>query len=504
MCLVAVLVNPVGAQSVCPFPGVDDEEKCQNQRELDIVIDYGADGTDNEDDRDEIEDALGAAAACADLCGGATVVVPAGTFDVSYDGTSGESLEITSGVTLRGKGMGISILKLMGDDVPDGAQILKNHSPGDSHIHLSDLTFDGNWEVDWEEEPDSWQFAVEFTGVTDFTFTRCEFQNFSNNGVVIQDYSERGVFDSCLAHHNHTIGFYIHRHAAAYGGGLNNALVFKRCYAWENGFHGFAAYASTQIRYVDCMAWENGVYDVFNGSGFDIDGSGEVSFSGCISRGNLWGFATWNGAGGQGVVGSKPTNMTFSACIAEGNESHGFKLASSEGTTMTSCHSRANGYSGIFMNTGCAETGPEPEPEAQIMKHFSIVGGSVIGNGLDGGGPQQQAGIALMGVQYGTVSGVTIMNNATHGVYIDHNDFFSPCEGEVDELPSERIVISGCTISDDQATKTQDYAIHTEDDSPVSTEIHAFFNNVEGNTESCPIVVTGEHSDNPGNPDTCN
>jgi len=121
------------------------------------VCDYGADATGANESAAAIQTALNAAAAA----GGGLVLVPAGIYNIS------QILQIGSGVTLQGDGMGATTIRAADGFSPAQVGALKGltilvvaGSAGGSNVVISGLTFDGNQAnisrfPDWANEVDS-------------------------------------------------------------------------------------------------------------------------------------------------------------------------------------------------------------------------------------------------------------------------------------------------------------------------------------------------------------
>ena len=105
------------------------------------VCSYGADATGASESAAAIQAALNAAAAA----GGGVVLVPAGIYIIS------QILQIGSGVTLQGEGMGVTTIRAASGFSPTQVSGLNGlttlvvaGNAGGSNIVISGLTFDGN------------------------------------------------------------------------------------------------------------------------------------------------------------------------------------------------------------------------------------------------------------------------------------------------------------------------------------------------------------------------
>lgn len=107
------------------------------------VRDFGAKGDGVTNNQAAIQAAINAAHAA----GGGVVDVPAGTYIIGMGGPSESDgpIELLSGVTLKGAGMGATVLKLM-DNAPQKVNGFSPHPVGEAarDVGLIDLTLDGN------------------------------------------------------------------------------------------------------------------------------------------------------------------------------------------------------------------------------------------------------------------------------------------------------------------------------------------------------------------------
>jgi len=540
--LLALFAPPASAQSTCT--GGTCPAGCVDWSILNVT-DFGAAPNDSEDDAPEIQCALDCAAAQPRVCGSSTVFIPAGIYYVSqlWPAGPGAALKIGSGVTLLGEGPGISILRPHSDAT--GGVILANvnwavvPTSSNTSIHICDITFDGKNYGSYPAK--NVMGPVNFAMVQDFSFTRCEFLNSPGTSVVTQQGSARGVFQDCVARDNGSIGFYAQSRKDQTPEDTHppEDLVYVGCVARNNGGNGFGVSDGDRVTFVGCVSEGNGT------QGFAVDGSRDVSYVDCIARDNLWfGFGVWYTSNWSGA---RPQHTTYTACIAEANGLLGWAAYRHSGLTLVACQALGNGWDARNPPPQIPPNGVNRSPEDwghgvfvsgvdtasdSRMERYSIVGGTVADN--------FGHGIYSKSSFYGTIAGVVIKNNSQGGGGVlptwaclqCNNDqevwgcqfWAHPCDGvrleRFQGLPPDykvaitrRVLISGCEITDDQATKTQNYAIYAKDGECEAS--HAFFNNVRGNVVSgqdcpadpydCPIQLPldGEHADNPGNEDWC-
>lgn len=376
--------------------------------------------------------ALDCAAECAAECG-ASVVVPGRDSYVQSD-----YLSIDTGVTMRGQGMGISVLERVG-----GGIILKNKNAGgsgDTDVHIQDLTFRGGG------------VSARFSQLADFTIARCEFESSASHGLHIQSAGRNGVISGCAAHDNGGDGFRVEDLAWPEP---SEAVSFVGCHAHGNGTgaeggHGFAIIDSGLVGASGCIATSN-----LYGAGFYIQSSSQVSLAGCISEDNSIGFASAGGPGGAS------TDIVFSSCIACQNSSHGFHVTWSEHVAINGCHARENDGYGIRL---------ESADSSEMVKHFSIEGGTVLGN--------DSWGLLIEGGQHGTVSAVVIADNA-NGTTDSRGIGARKASGD-SITRTQHLMVTGCVFSG------HDFALIASGDN-----LGVFANDVS-NTNSSPSTNCGD------------
>jgi len=414
-----------------------------------------------------IQDALDcAAAAPPDGCQSNTVFVPAGEYDVP------ETLTIASGVTLRGEGSGISVLRAAGSI---SGSILTAASG--SGIHLKDLEFDGN-------ERSFAISGVEFENVSDFSISGCLFHNFGVDGLVLNGTGSpsNGTITRCQSRYNTGAGFRVW--PGNPNPGTYSELRFTACEAIQNTGDGFALKGVSNVALTACIADHGAVPPPAAGTaGFLVDSSEKVTLAAAIASGNNNGFSVVFGVDG----------LSFSGCIARDSIADGFYIRSSANVALAGCHAEGNGRNGVSVRTEYGD----------LAHHFSVVGGTISENA--------RHGINLAGVKYGTISGVTVLNNsqdagATYDGIRIANGVDTPT------VNSQHITVSGCVISDDRddpEDKTQNYAVRTLTG---QGNISVFSNDVDGNLvgpgcdstheDQCPVYfedcTSCEKKHNPG------
>jgi len=410
-------------------------------RVINVVEDCGATPDDLFSDSVRIQAALD----CAESFGGGTVYVPPGNYLVDLDWNT--ALEIRSdNVAIHGDGPRVSILERGHDQNGVYGKILKATGGEErySNIRMEGLGF--------------FRGSVRLERIESFVVSNCEFSwarwtdyddRPYDNGLIVID-SRNGTIENCYSHDNGEEGFYA---AESNEGNNGGHLHFVNCLAAHNDHHGFGASGCDWVTYTTCTSTENNA-DVLpfwtksRLSGFNIDHSRYVTYSGCLSTFNNKGFATYS------QPSSFRADLFYDGCTAAHNERTGFFLGHAEGVSLSGCVARDNGYYGVQLLRRHAE---------KFTDFFSVHGGVVTGNGC--------SGIRVFGARYGTISGVTILNNGTtsicsaddaQGIRIqdgkaEDEDPEDPTARE--RFPSEGIVIIGCLITDDRAEPTQTTAI---------------------------------------------
>ncbi|MFC1611746.1 glycosyl hydrolase family 28-related protein [Myxococcota bacterium] len=416
-------------------------------RWLDVMT-LGATGDAATDDTAAVQAALDQAAGQA-----GTVFFPTGRYVV-------EDLTVASSVTIRGEGIGRSVLLLKADSA-NGADILNNadQTNGNTKIRLLDLTFDGNKQA--QSTPT--HQLVNFFEVDDFVVERCELRASLGNGLVIQKGSGRGYIGNSWAHDNEYIGFY----AQERDGSSVHQLRFVGCISNDNG-QGYGLFDSGGASYVGCLAQGN-----VTESGFNFDSARYVALSGCVARGNARGFATWS-SGSQ-----RAHDISFSGCVAEGNGpdgfdpngATGFQVSGSYNITFSGCQARNNTNTGFLVQT---------VDSAEQAEMVSIAASTASLNG--------RFGIWLRGARLVTVSAAVITDNSQEAAGSFDGIRIGDGAGEATAVSSGRVSIVGSTITDTQLIPTQGYAVRSLGS---SDQVRIIATDVAGNGESAPIHLVG-------------
>ena len=213
------------------------------------VLNYGASANNNGDDTKAIQAALDAAY----NAGGGEVYIPKGTFIVSggQGGSDSGALRVRDNVTLRGEGMGETILK-----VADGwsgkitGVVRTPYGEETSNVEVYDLTLDGN-RANTSGKVDGF-----FTGVrpgstdqdTNITVARVEIKNMEGYGFDPHEQTVNLSITDSVAHHNGLDGFVAD---------FIIDSIYEGNTAYANDRHGFNVTTSTN----DFVLKDNVAYD---------------------------------------------------------------------------------------------------------------------------------------------------------------------------------------------------------------------------------------------------
>uniref|UniRef100_A0A6M3XB04 Putative pectate lyase n=1 Tax=viral metagenome TaxID=1070528 RepID=A0A6M3XB04_9ZZZZ len=188
--------------------------------------------------------------------GGGEVVLSVGTFTVAA------GITIPDNTTLRGAGIGITIIYLADSTDTDNLLIVSNEdtSNGNTNIHLRDFTVDGN--RDGQSLTVTNQVGVKLYKCTAFSVDRVESKNvgasdllstttplaegFSFTGNAQND--SEGTVTDCIARYNGHYGFNIYQ---------TSEIVIKGCLAASNNRHGFGAAMPTRCQWIGNRSLEN-------------------------------------------------------------------------------------------------------------------------------------------------------------------------------------------------------------------------------------------------------
>lgn len=281
------------------------------------VLDFGARPNDPAfDNRPAIQAALDAAFSK----GGGTVDVPAGVYWMTGTGTAAHGcLRIRSNTTLRGAGMGLTVLKLVNAYNGELTGVLRTPS-AEQHkkIQIIDLTLDANG----PGQASGTQMAF-FCGTSpgDPPTTRCEDirlvrveatggKGSSGYGFDPHENVLRLSFINCLAHDNQLDGFVID--------GCRE-VVLDGCWSWSNARHGynFITWSENNVL-IASHAVQNG------GNGIMVqNGAKHTIISNCDVRGNAEEGVSIRGDATYGPN----THISVTGCHINGNGRRGLRIA---------------------------------------------------------------------------------------------------------------------------------------------------------------------------------
>lgn len=241
-----------------------------------------------------------------------------------------------NGTVLRGRGIGVTVLKLANGSSDVTGIIRTPSGVANSKITFRDISVDGNA----AGQTGSPVVIGFFCGVTpnstqtdtDIRVENMEIYGCTGYGFDPHERTTRLTFINCLSHDNGTDG--------AHDGFTLDACydaVLIGCKAWNNGRHGFnAVTASTRVQFIGCEAYSNG------GNGYTLQaGAKYAQLSGCMAYSNTLAGFVINGVAQTGQQDNTPGGMhTLSGCTAWSNGTHGFQLVGASYNRLTGCHSQ--------------------------------------------------------------------------------------------------------------------------------------------------------------------
>ena len=277
------------------------------------VRDYGAKGDGSTLDTAAIQRALDAAHAA----GGGTVYIPAGVYIVhSASGEASDgALQIRSGVTLMGDGMGQSSLKVMdGEDSKITGIVRTPSGEVTTNVVIRDLTIDGN------HQNNSGEIDGFFCGVTpgstlydeNILIERVEIMNVSRYGFDPHEQTRFLTIKDSVAHDNLGDGFTIDfcfdtvlENNVAYGNGRygfnivtsSHDILLKDNVAHHNAASGIAVQKGSEDRpFIFDVRIEGGASYANGRNGINIKFSEKVTVFGVDIYGNASGGVLIEGA----------------------------------------------------------------------------------------------------------------------------------------------------------------------------------------------------------------
>ncbi|HEY9216662.1 MAG TPA: putative Ig domain-containing protein, partial [Phenylobacterium sp.] len=333
-----------------PNPGVYD------------VRDFGAVGDGVANDRDAIQRAIDAAFSH----GGGVVVLPAGVFGLRTVGRGDEEagLQLRSGVTLRGAGMDLTVIRVLAGESGDIEGVVRTvYSEASQDTALEDLTIDGN-RSSTTGLVDGLMIGGDSSHAhTDVSVARVQVVNASGYGVEVRSGTTDVSLVGVSAHHNGLDGFLF---SNAHDVELTNGA------AWANGRHGVS---------------------VTDGQGLRIDG-------GTIHDNAGEGIAVQNiepGGAGVAIVGTQvfangqsgilvkaSTGVTVDDVEVHDNARDGVKFEASGGVGLQNSTIEDNSQAGNDLYSEVAITGVWTYIDTGV---FLTGGVSVVDNTIASTGP---------------------------------------------------------------------------------------------------------------------
>ena len=268
----------------------------------------------------------------------AELQLQAGTYLLPAPGTpSNGCISISvNGTVLRGRGIGVTTLRLAGGSSDVTGIIRTPSGTQNSKITFRDFSIDGNA----AGQTGTPTVIGAFCGVTpnstltdtDIRFENIEIYGCTGYGFDPHERTTRLVLDSCLAHDNGTDG-------AHDGFTLDGCYDFTmiNCKAWNNGRHGMNfVTASTRGQVVGCESFSNG------GNGVTLqNGAKYIEFTGCHAYSNTATNWVINGVPQTGQQDNTPGGLhTLTNCHSTLAGQHGFQLVGASNNRLVGCHSQ--------------------------------------------------------------------------------------------------------------------------------------------------------------------
>lgn len=275
---------------------------------------------------------------------GVDLLLPQGEVSVSMAAVTGfpgyyAGLVVPAGVTLRGRGRGGSVIKLLpsqpyNNSTGDGASVIYNEtlSGGDENITLRDFTVDGNAANQTGDHN-----GITLVRTRGARLTRVQVKNVRGTGNVppgetFHFDTQLGIdttYTDCDALADSGV-------QTASGFSANNAtgVSYTGCTArgMADGM-GFTHYECEQVSHSGCRAYSCG------SNGFNSEESRDVAFTACH-------------AGGEIATGTTP--FPSAAGTSLGNTGSGFVIVGSQNVMLSGCTARRNGGGGLTLVEGTA------------------------------------------------------------------------------------------------------------------------------------------------------
>lgn len=216
------------------------------------VMDFGAVGDGIANDRAAIQAAVDAAA----QAGGGIVYLPEGVYGIGDSGLNKtySGIQLADGVTLKGAGMGVSVLKVLdGTNISITGVVRTPFNTPTTHVTMEDFTIDGNRANNPIGKVDG-VFVGTAPGSTlqdsDIVIRRVEVMNASGYGFDPHEQTVRLTIEDSVAHHNGLDGFTLD---------FLIDSVIRNNVAYANDRHGFNVVTTTQNTVLeDNVAFSNG------------------------------------------------------------------------------------------------------------------------------------------------------------------------------------------------------------------------------------------------------
>ncbi len=333
------------------------------------VMNYGAKADGVSDDAAAFAAAIKAAGTSG------TVYAPSGTYNLVGDRVLGGDLDcniaLTSGLTLRGDGIGKTVL------VGNGTTSCNIVGAVDvSNVSVADMTI----RADASRRNATMQDAVKFEGVRNALVQRVDVQNLY---MAIAVYGcQQVTFDSCSGSYNSTafsaldisIGTTVYTGTSGitvsnctatnnYGHGFRfygldryhrtSGFAISNCTASDNGQDGFLFDYLTASRVSNCASLRNGV------NGFELCGTTTVTLDHCTASNQTNAYCSGFVCDGDLSIFGPTSGNTISNSVATGN-SYGYREWQGGAGNLVSGNNFSGNSAGPVYGAGTMSTGNTP------------------------------------------------------------------------------------------------------------------------------------------------
>ncbi|MFC3080129.1 glycosyl hydrolase family 28-related protein [Phenylobacterium terrae] len=362
------------------------------------VMDYGAVGDGVANDRAAIQAAVDAAG----QAGGGIVYMPAGTYGIGAEGLGKTyaGIQLPDGVTLKGAGMGVSIIKVLsGSNIDITGVVRTPFNVPTTQVTMEDFTIDGNRAGNPTGKVDG-IFVGTAPGSTqqdsDIAIRRVEVMNASGYGFDPHEQTIRLTIEDSVAHHNGLDGFTLDF--------LIDSTI-RNNVSYANDRHGFNIVTTTQNTVLENNdAFSNG------GNGITVQRGSELipsPYDVTITGGEVYGNSL------AGVLVKYSRDITIDGVNIHGNGREGVKIDGSDNVSVLNSTIANNSQAGpdLYSEVYVAHSTDAASSSVMTSEGFVISGNTIStvnGSWLIRETPQSSDGLVEDNILNGTgVDGVS-------------------------------------------------------------------------------------------------